>query len=257
MDEEGGDGINGFAYSYDAVGHYRMPGYLSLERVGALIEDLDRVGWGDSDFGRTRRIEELINHSEVARALAEEIFAADWLSATMTYPHRMIESYALDRGQNGWLPFHGGAVERLGRGGYPAAEDISTTYFVRAERMYSMRVKALVYLDPIEDDEDGPLLYVEGSHKANFPFMQAFATGPRTLEGYDHLVRRIAVGAGDLVLLNEAVVHGTRAKTTPARRRLAIFTFAPSFVREWADLERDDTNLRRSGYGMVDTEDGH
>lgn len=120
-----------------------------------------------------------------------------------------------------------------------------------------MRVKVLVYLDPIEDDEDGPLLYIEGSHKGNFPFMQAFSADRRTLEGYDHLVRRITVGAGDLVLLNEAVVHGTRAKTSPARRRTAIFTFGPSFLREWADLRRDDTDLRCSGYCMVDTEDGH
>ncbi|HEV2361540.1 MAG TPA: phytanoyl-CoA dioxygenase family protein, partial [Acidimicrobiales bacterium] len=169
----------------------------------------------------------------------------------------MIESYAIERGPAGWLPFHGGAVERLGRGGYKAAEDISAAYFVRASRMYSMRVKALVYLDPIEEEEDGPLLYVEGSHKANFPFMQSFSIDPRTLQGYDHLVRRITVDAGDLVLLNEAVVHGTRVKTSPVRRRVAIFTFGPSFVLEWADLGRDNTDLQRSGYGLVDTEDGH
>jgi len=176
----------------------------------------------------------------------------------MTYPHQLIESYALERHNGGWLPFHGGAVERLGRAGHPVAEDISTAYFARANRMYSLRVKALVYLDPIEDDDDAPLLYIEGSHKANFPFMQAFSAGPRELDGYQHLVRSLTVGAGDLVLLNEAVVHGTRTKVSASRRRVAVFTFAPSFVRPWADLDRDhDTGLKRSGYGKVDTEDGH
>ena len=250
--------MNPFAYSYDVVGHYLMPGYLTPERVAALTTDLDRVGWGKSEFGETRRIEDLTARSEVARSVtAEEIFEADWLAMTMTYPHRMIESYALERGRSGWLPWHGGAVERLGRGGHPSAEDISTAYTVRSDRMYSMRVKALVYLDPVIDDEDGPLLYIEGSHKANFPFMRSFSTGPSALKGYDHLVRRVRVSAGDLVVLNEAVVHGTRAKTSPARRRIAIFTFGPSFVRDWGELDRNDTDLRRSGYVMVDTEDGH
>ena len=169
----------------------------------------------------------------------------------------MIESYALDRHPGGWLPFHGGMSERLGRGGHPEAEDISVAYFVRSGRMYSQRVKALVYLDAIEADEDGPLLYIEGSHKASFAFMQTFSAGRDELANYQHLVRKIAVGAGDVLVLNEAVVHGTRLKLSPARRRVAVFTFAPSFVRSWADLERNSTDIDRSGYVMVDSEDSH
>ncbi len=246
-----------FAYTYDAVGHFLWPGYVSAGRVDALAADLDQIGWDDSEFARTRRIDELTRKSEVARELATEIFAADWLSLVITYPHRIIESYALDRQPGGWLPFHGGASERLGRSGRPEAEDISVAYLVRSGRMYSHRVKALVYLDPICADEDGPLLYIEGSHKANFAFMQAFSAGPAELDGYQHLVRRITVGAGDALILNEAVVHGTRVKLSPARRRVAIFTFAPSFAGSWSDLGRHSADLSRSGYAMVDTEDSH
>ena len=249
--------MSAFAYSYDAVGYFHMPGYLSKDRVKDLAESLDLSGWGESELDQTRRIGDLVRRCEVARSLAEEIFSADWLSTVMTYPHRMIESYALERCMGGWLPFHGGAVEHLGRGGHPFSEDISTAYWVRSKRMYSMRVKALVYLDPIMEEQDGPLLYIEGSHKANYNFMEAFSDGPNSLEGYSHLIRQINVGQGDLVLLNEALVHGTRTKTSPKRRRVAVYTFAPSFVCDWLELEPENNNIERSGYAKVDTEDGH
>lgn len=246
-----------FEYAYDATGCFASPGFLSPERISAIQAELDRVGWLESSFEHTGRIEDVVEHSPEIGALAEEIFRAEWLESAMTYPHRLIESYALQRHRGGRLPIHGGAAERLTRAGHPAAEDISCAYLFRSGRMYSLRAKALLYLDAVTIDDDGPLFYVEGSHKANFPFVQAFADGPRKIANYDHLCRRVPVEAGTLVLLNEALLHGALEKTSARPRRLLVFTFAPAFSREWAELARGEEGLLRSGYAVPDTEDSH
>jgi len=123
--------------------------------------------------------------------------------------------------------------------------------------MYSLRAKVLLYLDAIEDDADGPLFYIEGSHKANHPLMQTFAAGAREIDGYSHLVHRMQFTAGTLVLLNEALVHGALEKLSARRRRVLVFTFAPAFAADWSELRRGDAELHRQGYVVPDTEDSH
>lgn len=246
-----------FSFSYDATGYFLWPGYLDAARVEALAASLDQIGWDESGFEHTRRIDAIVEKSPLVRELAREIFRSDWLGAAMTYPHRLIESYALDRTVGGSLPIHGGASERLTRAGRATAEDISCMYIVRSGRMYSLRTKALLYLDSVLDEQDGPLTYVEGSHKASFPFVQSFATGPSSLQGAERLLRQIPVESGTLVFLNEALVHGALEKRSTRRRRMMVFTFAPSFATDWAELPRDGSELGRLGYVVPDTEDSH
>jgi hypothetical protein len=246
-----------FAYAYDAAGWFLIPGAVTQGGLDELNGELDRLGWRESDFAGTTRIDELVQRSAFFGGIAEEIAASEWLRAAMTYPHRLIESYALDRGPAGSLPLHGGSSERLTRAGLPLAEDISCAYFVRAGQMYSLRAKVLMYLDDVVRDEDGPLVYIEGSHKANYPFMQTFADGPRAVARYEHLLRRIRVRAGTILLVNEALVHGALEKRSDVRRRMAVLTFAPSFAADWSELARNDTSLRRHGYVVPDTADSH
>jgi hypothetical protein len=56
------------------------------------------------------------------------------------------------------------------------------------------------------------------------------------------------VAAGDLVLLNEALLHGTLPKTTDGDRLVAAFSYAPCFVADWtaADIVSDD--IHRVGH---------
>jgi hypothetical protein len=246
-----------FSFTYDASGYFVWPGYLDTTRAEAMAASLDELGWEESDFECTRRIDAIVEKSPLVRELADAIFRSDWLATAMTYPHRLIESYALDRTVGGSLPIHGGASERLTRAGHAAAEDISCMYLVRSGRMYSLRTKALLYLDSVLDELDGPLTYVEGSHKASFPFVQSFARSPTSVEGAEHLLRQIPVAGGTLVLLNEALVHGALEKRSPGRRRMVVFTFAPSFATDWAELPRDGSELGRLGYVVPDTEDSH
>jgi hypothetical protein len=246
-----------FSFTYDATGYFVWPGYLDDVRAETVAASLDEMGWDESGFERTRRIDSIVEKSPLVRELALGIFRSNWLAAAMTYPHRLIESYALDRALGGSLPIHGGATERLTRAGHAAAEDISCMYLVRSGQMYSLRTKALLYLDPVLDEQDGPLTYVEGSHKANFPFVQSFATGPASVAGAEHLLRQIPVEPGTLVFLNEALVHGALEKRSTCRRRMMVFTFAPSFATDWSELARGDSELGRLGYVVPDTEDSH
>jgi hypothetical protein len=246
-----------FCFAYDSVGHYAWHGCVSPDDVALLGEELDTLGWGESNFPLTRRIDDLVERSPLFAGLGAQLFETPWLLSAMTYPHRLIESYALDRRRGGTLPLHGGAGERLTRAGHPEAEDVSSAYFVRSGRMYSFRTKALLYLDAVLEDADGPLVYVEGSHKANFPFMQTYADGPRSIRRPDGLVRSIPVEKGSLVLLNEALVHGALEKRNDGRRRVVVFTFAPSFVRDWSELPRDASGPAREGYAVPDAEDSH
>lgn len=246
-----------FIFSYDATGCFVWPRYLDSSKVETAVAALNKLGWGDSGFDHTRRIDGIVEKSAVIREIASDVFESDWLDAAMTYPHRLIESYALDRSRGGSLPIHGGASERLTRAGRAAAQDISCAYLVRSGRMYSLRTKALMYLDPVTEDRDGPLAYVEGSHKANFPFIQSFAAGPSSVDGAEHLLRQIRVEAGTLVFLNEALIHGALEKQSARPRRMMVFTFAPSFATDWSELPRDSSTLARLGYVVPDTEDSH
>jgi hypothetical protein len=246
-----------FCFAYDSVGHYTWHGCASPECLALLGAELDKLGWTESSFPHTRRIDDVVGKSPLLADLGKQLFATEWLQAAMTYPHRMIESYALDRQRGGKLPLHGGSGERLTRAGHPEAEDVSCAYFVRSGRMYSFRAKALLYLDDVFQDADGPLIYVEGSHKANYPFMQNYAEGPRSIRQPEGLLRSIPVKAGSLVVLNEALIHGALEKRIDGRRRVVVFTFAPSFVRDWSELPRRASDPARQGYAAPDAEDSH
>ena len=125
------DDIARFSYSYDATGLFAWPGYLSPADVAFLAQALDGLGWAQSSFPNTQRIDDIVRRSASIRDVAQDLFTAEWLDAAMTYPHRLIESYAIQRDAGGSLPLHGGATERLTRAGHPNAEDISCMYLFR------------------------------------------------------------------------------------------------------------------------------
>lgn len=247
--------IDRLIYAYDATGLVAVEGYLSQDLLNAVRKELDRLNWSPCDFPNTSRIDGLHHQGTFWRTMASELFENALIKRTLTYPHRLIESYALDRNAGGKLPLHGGSTERLSRHEIPEAEDIAAASFVRDGRIYSMRVKALVYLDSITTTDDGPLVYVEGSHKAHFPYFRTFGTNGVGADRPSELLRPVHVSAGTLIVLNEALVHGALLKQSSARRRVVVFTFAPSFVTNWLELRRGDTNIERQGYAVPDTED--
>lgn len=246
--------MNGsFDYTYDSTGLFVQPGYIAPDDLLTLQEELNVLGWKPAAF-LTNRADDLHTRSQVMFDLACRLFADPMINQAVTYPHRLLESYALNRMHGGSLPLHGGSLEPLSRFGAPHATDISCAYIFRDARMYSMRVKALLYLDDVPGTEDGPLVYVEGSHKANYPFFPTFRQDEE-LSGHDYLVRRVPVSAGTCVVLNEALIHGALPKESTHDRRLLVFTFGPSFITDWKEVRKGTTDIGRIGFVVPDTED--
>ncbi len=244
----------GFDYTYDATGLYLQEGFLDRDECVRLAGELDSLGWKEAAFERTRRIDSLHKRSDIMMTLARRLLAWQLMERAMTYPARLIESYALSRMPGGSLPLHGGSSEHLQRFGEPEATDISCAYLFRMGRMYTMRAKALLYLDDIESMDDGPLFYIEGSHKENFSFFRSFREG-QAVRGFEHLVRPVMVRQGTCIILNEALVHGATTKTSARPRRLVVFTFGPTFVNDWRELARNEASFDRRGYVVPETED--
>ncbi|HEU5380456.1 MAG TPA: phytanoyl-CoA dioxygenase family protein [Ktedonobacteraceae bacterium] len=243
-----------FDYTYDATGLYSYADYIAPRECQALCDELDSLKWEDSEFHMTSRIDSVHRRSDLFMEIAQRISADPFIDRAMTYPSRLIESYALSRMAGGKLPLHGGSSEHLQRFGAPEATDISCAYMFRTGRMYSLRVKALIYLDDISSIEDGPLFYIEGSHKENYSFFRSFLQGSE-VHGFEHLVRHVMVRKGTCIILNEALVHGAEIKTSPQPRRLVVFTYGPTFVTDWRELSRGESHIERIGYVVPETED--
>jgi ectoine hydroxylase-related dioxygenase (phytanoyl-CoA dioxygenase family) len=114
--------------------------------------------------------------------------------------------------------------------------------------LYCMMVKALIYLTDITDQADGPFVVVEGSHKANFAFPHT-AEEMRVGAGLDECsTSPVYTRAGDLLLLNEALTHGSLAKTSPGERVFIAFSFAPSFVGDYVKLPTESIDLSAIGF---------
>jgi len=243
-----------FDYTYDATGFYVCTDFIDQHERQRFCDELDSLQWEDANFSLTKRINSLHRRSPLFMSLAYGLLANPLIKRTMTYPSRLIESYALSRMPGGRLPLHGGSFEHLEHFGIPEATDISCAYMFRTGCMYSMRVKALIYLDDILSLEDGPLFYIEGSHKENYSFFRSFREGNEVL-GFERLVRPVMVQQGSCIILNEALVHGAEIKKSHRPRRLIVFTFGPTFVSDWRELSKEEANVERIGYVVPDTED--
>lgn len=167
-------------------------------------------------------------------------------SRLISYPLRLIESYALER-RVGTLDLHGGLSEYLS--GISEIRDISARSWVQEGRIYSLRVKVLIYLDDVKHHSAGRFTYMEGSHKAAFSFHRAFPEGRK---GATTLMRTVNVSVGDAIWLNEALLHGAEFKTSQRRRRLLAYTYGPSFMSDWVEL--DGSSSTSTGYFATETE---
>jgi hypothetical protein len=179
------------------------------------------------------------------KGLGETLHGHPATALTIGYPHRLLESYALTR-PRGLLNLHGGGAEYVAGSD---ARDISARSWAAAGRSYALRVKVLVYLDDVVLPQDGRLAYIEGSHKAEFAFHRAFPGGRD--EAAD-LMRTIEMRAGDAIWLNEALLHGAERKETPSPRRLLAYTFGPTFMANWSELEQQ--SIASEGYASAETE---
>ncbi|MDA1193254.1 MAG: phytanoyl-CoA dioxygenase family protein [Candidatus Poribacteria bacterium] len=76
------------------------------------------------------------------------------------------------------------------------------------------------------NEGDGGLCCIPGSHKANFPMTK----GIREWEEDRQVVYNIPGKAGDLIIFNEATIHGTLPWTAKQERRSLLIRYSPKYL---------------------------
>jgi hypothetical protein len=77
---------------------------------------------------------------------------------------------------------------------------------------------------------DGATMLIPGSHKSDFPHPQQDPRGGLSPGPGDNLEGAIEVylRAGDVLLFNDALAHGSARRTNPGERRMLILRYVPS-----------------------------
>lgn len=119
--------------------------------------------------------------------------------------------------------------------------DFARTYQYANGSMRCGLLAVEFHLVPHEEG-DGGFAAIPGSHKANFPMPEPI----RLWEEDRDIVRNPGAEAGDVVIFNEATIHGTLPWRPAHQRRSVLYRFAPRYLHyaggyhtttlpEWAD----------------------
>ncbi|WP_405008458.1 phytanoyl-CoA dioxygenase family protein [Kitasatospora purpeofusca] len=247
-------------YLFDTVGLLRFPGFLAEAEVAEARTLLPQLTEAPCELPAMRRWERLTHQSAFFRGMADSPRMIAKVRQVVNQPLRLIESYGTERAAGSELLMHGGSAESmdLAWGGH-ATKDVSTSHSYKDGRIYCLYVKALVYLDDINDEQDGVFTWLAGSHKANFPLLRTWHgenPGKRLAESDFPSLCRQPVRAGDMVLINESLLHGTTRKVTSGPRRFVAFSYAPSFMADWREISSTaDLDIHDSGYADSDVEE--
>jgi hypothetical protein len=99
-------------------------------------------------------------------------------------------------------------------------------YYVYANGSMRNGMVVLQYQLSDINEGDGGLCVIPGSHKANFPV----PTEIREWVSDRHIVYNIPCKAGDLVIFNEATLHGTLPWTAKHERRSLLIRYSPKYL---------------------------
>ena len=240
-------------YLFDTMGFVRIPGFLSREvaeecRTAAIGLPSRRMeGRGDKE-----RFDDLVSRSLDFKDLAGSRAMLGCVEPVINQPLRLIESYALRREGDSIFYLYNGNSEVLRYGENRSVQrNMSLGHTFHDGRIFCMFVKVLVYLSDVHEQEDGPFCYLQGSHKANLPWFRdsetADARPALTKENFPSL-QYVFANAGDAILLNEALLHGTLPKTSGRERLVLAFSYAPAFVTDWKEIDKRSTDIAKLGH---------
>jgi hypothetical protein len=240
-------------YLFDTMGFVRLPGFLSRETADACRAEVLR---GPSHrFGGRRpdkeRFDDLVGKSRDLYDLASSPAVRQCVEPLINQPYRLIESYAVRRERDSGFYLHNGHSEFVRYGEARVVQrNMSLTHTFHEGKLFCMFVKVLVYLSDIRTEPDGPFCYLQGSHKANLPWFPADESigRPVVTKAQFPSLEHVMVEAGDVILLNEALLHGTLYKTSGGERLVMAFSYAPAFVCDWREIDRRATDLAIQGH---------
>ena len=236
-------------YCFDCTGLLKLPGFLDECAVRMCKEEIlsgpSRVMAGRGD---KIRFDHLTKHSDMLGKLAQDSRLLNCVEPLINQPLRLVESYGLLRGPNSVFYLHNGNSEHVAYGADRlVGKNMGYSHSYHDGRLYCMLVKVLFYMEDIATEDDGPFCYLEGSHKANLPLFKDTINNSEkpalTKDGFPTL-QHVYAKAGDVVIINEALLHGTLPKSSHGNRLTMAFTYAPCFVSDWiaADISSEDIN---------------
>lgn len=240
-------------YLFDTMGFVKIPQFLTRETAQACrAEVLDLPSRLMEGRGDKERFDDLVGHSPHFDALAGGEAMLACVEPVVNQPLRLIESYALRREGASVFYLHNGNSEvlRYGRDSV-VRRNMSVSHSYHDGKLFCMFVKVLIYLTDVHGDDDGQFCYLQGSHKANFPWFpdpESFAARPAlTLENFPSLAS-VQASAGDALLLNEALLHGTLPKSSDGERLVLAFSYAPAFVTDWKEIDIESNDIAKLGH---------
>lgn len=240
-------------YLFDTTGVLKIPSFLSPDDVQLFRDTIlacpSRVLPGRRD---KVRYDNLTSHSTMLNDFAQNSSVIACIEPLINQPFRLIESYGLLRQENSIFYLHNGLSEHINYGiDRHVQRNMSFTHTYHNGKLYCMFIKCLVYLTDVKTDEDGAFCYIQGSHKANFPwFLSSIDESDKpslTKENFPSL-DTTHVHAGDIVLLNEALLHGTLPKTNEGQRLVAAFSYAPCFIADWTAVDTLSNDIHKIGH---------
>jgi ectoine hydroxylase-related dioxygenase (phytanoyl-CoA dioxygenase family) len=228
-------------YLFDTRGFVKRPRCLGEDEVAALHRHL-APHWRETTSPGVRRIRDLRTASPELADLAERLPRALGIYRFINQPFRLIEAYALHRIAGSEQDLHNGHSQPQASPWGIASRTMWRHHTYHDGRTYCMMVKVLVYLSDVRSPEDGPFCLVEGSHKAN----HAFPLRPEELDaaiaaGSFPGLSTVCAEIGDVLILNEALMHGTLCKTSKQPRVVLAFSYAPRFVSDYAEVRDGST----------------
>ncbi len=228
------------SYLFDACGYVQHSAVFGAEEVQEF-ERLLRNSWPQTAPGGVARIRSLIGIAPQFREIAVELAANLDLENYINQPFRLIESYALRRAAGSVQTLHNGFSRPIGSAPAAPPRTMWRHHTYHDGKIYCMMVKVLIYLTDIAAEDDAPFCLVEGSHKANcpFPFSEAeieAGIAPLSLPN----IRPVFPRAGDVLIINEALMHGTYPKRSPDPRIVMAFSYSPSFVADYREAASRD-----------------
>lgn len=240
-------------YLFDTTGVLKIPNFLSTKDIQLLQDSVfscpSRVMEGRGD---KIRYDNLTKHSSIIGTFAQSNSIMGCVEPLINQPFRLIESYGLYRQENSVFYLHNGMSEYIKYGiNRRVQRNMSFTHTYHDGKLYCMFIKCLVYLTDIKTDEDGAFCYIQGSHKANYSwFPNGIEDSDKpalTLQNFPTL-NSIHVHAGDILLLNEALLHGTLPKTIKRDRLVVAFSYAPCFVADWVATDITSNDIHKIGH---------
>ena len=222
-------------YLFDACGYVRRESYCSASEVAALTAEMV-PHWEETRSIGIHRVRNLLQISARFAELANRLPRDLLIRRYINQPYRLIESYALSRSAGSSQELHNGMSEFRGSGVERRSRTMWRHHTYHDGRIYCMMVKILLYLTDITSLEDGPFCWVEGSHKSSFaiPLNGDELASAQDAQRLSNL-RTAEVRCGDVIVLNEALMHGTLAKMSEKPRIVLAFSYAPSFVADYAE----------------------